>query len=94
MIGGVEGLILKEVTYWNRKVMLPEVKVNRYQQIDPSAAANLLSYFRLSQGIPEVTNFAEHNPDYYFEDTNPRFLYAQWLDDYQLVPVLNYDWTQ
>jgi len=75
---GVKNFFVKEFSYWSRKVMLPEVELMRYQQIDPVAADSLLSYFRLSQGIPEISNFAEMNPNYSFEDTSTNFLYASW----------------
>lgn len=68
-----KGLLLKDVQYWSRKVMLPEVRVTRYQQINPTTAVGLLSYFRLGVGLPSLSNFAEMNPDYTFEGTNARF---------------------
>lgn len=32
----VEKILIKGVSYWSRKVMLPEAKVMRHQQIDPT----------------------------------------------------------
>lgn len=45
----------------------------RYHQIDPVQTSGLLSYFRLAQGKPTLSNFAEFNPDYTFKAANPRY---------------------
>jgi hypothetical protein len=79
---GVEGLSIKELSYWNRKVMLPEAEKLRYHQIDPTKTNSLLSYYRLSGSYPEVINFATENPNYAFEDSNPQFLYTGWEPNY------------
>lgn len=71
--------------------MLPEVVKTRYYQLDPKTTKGLLTYFRLAQGIPEVTNFAEFNNLYFFEDTKPEFLYTQWVPDYKELLMVEYN---
>jgi hypothetical protein len=71
--------------------MLPEVKVMRYQQVDPVNAEGLLIYFRLAQGLPKVFNFAEFNPNYTFQGTKPRFQQVQWQSDILVEQTVTYD---
>lgn len=40
--------MLKQFSYWDRKVMLPEVVKTRYYQLDPKTTKGLLTYFRLA----------------------------------------------
>lgn len=71
--------------------MLSEVRVTRYQQIDPTTAVGLLSYFRLGAGLPALRNFAEMNPNYTFEGTNARFQFCQWQPDFVTKTHIVYD---
>jgi hypothetical protein len=84
-------MLVKEVHYWNRKILLPEVVVMRYQQVDPVNAKGLLIYFRLAQGVPKVFNFAEFNRNYTFKDTKPRFSQVQWQPDILVEQTVTYD---
>lgn len=71
--------------------MLPEVKVMRYQQVDPKNAVGLLIYFRLAQGVPKVFNFAEFNHNYTFDGTRPRFSQVTWKSDILVEQTVTYD---
>jgi hypothetical protein len=54
-------MMIKDIRYWNRKVLPDETKITRYQQLDPTQNPNLLSYYRLMTGLPITTNLAEYN---------------------------------
>lgn len=71
--------------------MLPEARITRYQQLDPRTAVGLLAYFRLSLGVPTVTNFAEMNPDYSFNGTNVRYSGVNWQPDLLVKSQTVYD---
>lgn len=53
---GVDGLMIKEVRFWNEMLTLDSLTGNRYHQIDPTSAENraLLVYFRMGTGNSHV----------------------------------------
>ena len=82
---GLKNLMVKEVSYWSRKVMMDEAWFLRDHQIDPVEAKGLLSYFRLSSGLPDMVNFAQFNRDYSYESSNPRYNKASWTPDFVIT---------
>ena len=88
---GLINILVKEVSYWSRKVMMDEAWFLRDHQIDPVEAQGLLSYFRLSSGTPDMVNFAQFNPNYAFESSSPRYNRAEWTPDFVITQEVAYD---
>ena len=85
--------MIKEFRYWNKQLTTAELLNWRSKQIDPTYVDSglLLTYIRLATGSSLIENFAESNPIYNFEGTNPRISGASFVEDYIDEERYSYD---
>jgi len=46
----------------------------------------------MATGVPEFSNYAEQNANYFFEDTNTDWLYAKWQPEFTAAYNWEYNW--